>query len=55
MPCRYLEVLVNGLLFGAELEEVSSHDQRFERAPCLDHVVLCERGLAFFRRLWARC
>ncbi len=54
-PCRWLGVLLNGLLLGAELEEVSSHDHGFEGAPCLDHVVLCERGLAFFRRLWARC
>lgn len=54
-PCRCLEVLLNGLLLGAELEEVSSHDHGFEGAPCLDHVVLCERGLAFSWRLWARC
>lgn len=54
-PCRCLAVLWNGLLLGAELEEVSSHDHGFEGVPCLNHVVLCERGLAFFRRLWARC
>ena len=52
---RCLQVLLNGLLLGAELEKVSSHHHGFERAPGLDHVVLCERGLAFFRRLWARC
>ncbi len=31
-PRRCLEVLLNGLLLGAELEEVSSHDHGFEAA-----------------------
>lgn len=53
--CQCIEVLLNGLLLGAELEKVSSQDHSFEGVPCLDHVVLCQRGLAFFRRLWARC
>ncbi len=53
--CAVYGSLLNGLLFWAELEEVSSHDHSFERVSCLDHVVLGERGLAFFRRLWARC
>ncbi len=53
--CRCLEVRFDGLLLGAELEEVFSHDHGFERVPCLDHVVLHQCGLAFFRRLWACC